>query len=227
MKISAADCASNEIARCLMEKSQLLTCNVLSQSVLKAIELTEREHFVPPAFTTTAYSDAEIPLGFQRFLLKPLTFARLLEFAAINMDEKLLIIGGCLGYSSAVCSHIAKSVAMVEPAPQLAEIARKNLQKANLKNVEILDNLPNSSQNYDVIIIEGAVQEIPEQLMKQLKPNGRLVTIKSQNSRIDEKAGLGRYFSISQNGDASNINMGIDAFAHLLPGFYDNNQFTF
>lgn len=161
-----------------MLKSQILTGNVLRESVLDALLAVPREQFVPPSLQGVAYLDEEIPLAGGRFLMEPLAFARMLEKAAIGSGDVVLDIGCATGYSSAVLAQIARHVVAVEEEEALAAEARKNL--SGISNASFvaapLAEGSRSRAPYDVICIEGATEYVPQALADQLKEGGRLLT---------------------------------------------------
>lgn len=169
-----------------MVKSQIVTNNVTSLSLIRAFEEIPRERFVPNAFATVAYFDESIELDLERYLLSPMVFAKLVTAAGIRSHETVLDIGSGFGYSSAILSFLAKKVFGLESKGKMTEIARENLEDFEIFNLDfetapLKEGWPKKAP-YDAIFIEGVVEEIPEELFKQLKEGGRLLTL--------EKVGL-------------------------------------
>lgn len=165
-------------ARAHMVKSQILTGHVLEPRVLDALMGVAREEFVPDAFKGAAYVDEEIPLDGGRFLTEPLDFARLLKHAAILEGETVLDIGVATGYSAAVLSKLARRVVAIEDEPSLAAVAARTL--APYPNVVFqqaaLTEGSHDGAPYDAILIEGAIEYLPQAIADQLKEGGRLLT---------------------------------------------------
>ena len=174
-----------EQARFNMIEQQIRPWNVADAHVLSLLEVVKREDFVPLAHKALAFVDMEIPLreGGARgqVMLAPRIEARLLQDAAVQKHEKLLEVGTGSGYMAALLAHRAQRVITVEIEPELARMARANLQKAGVHNVEVLEL--DASQGikaegpFDVIVLSGSVAEVPQVLLAQLKLGGRLVGI--------------------------------------------------
>ncbi len=176
-----------------MLKSQIFTGNVLKQSIADALMAVSREAFVPVSLKGVAYVDEEIPLGHGRFLMEPLAFARLLDQSGISRQDTVLDVGCASGYSAAVLSHMALSVVAVESNPELARQARENLKGlANVALFEVpLTEGVQPRSPFDVILIQGAVEFIPQMLADQLKEGGRIVTFESNARKAVGVLGLG------------------------------------
>lgn len=164
--------------RSAMIASQLRTVGVNGPAVLAALEAVARERFVPSSRANLAYVDTAIPLGDGRALNTPLASARLISEAKILPTDHVLLIGAATGYLAAVLSQLAMNVVAVEADPALRATATHELN--GLGNVSIVDapltaGAPDHAP-YDVIIIDGAVEEVPDALLDQLKPGGRLAT---------------------------------------------------
>lgn len=174
-----------ERARFNMIEQQIRPWNVADAHVLSLLEVVKREDFVPLAHKALAFVDMEIPLreGGARgqVMLAPRIEARLLQDAAVQKHEKVLEVGTGSGYMAALLAHRAQRVITVEIEPELARMARANLQKAGVHNVEVLEL--DASQGikaegpFDVIVLSGSVAEVPQVLLAQLKLGGRLVGI--------------------------------------------------
>ena len=174
-----------EQARFNMIEQQIRPWNVADAHVLSLLEVVKREDFVPLAHKALAFVDMEIPLreGGARgqVMLAPRIEARLLQDAAVQKHEKVLEVGTGSGYMAALLAHRAQRVITVEIEPELARMARANLQKAGVHNVEVLEL--DASQGikadgpFDVIVLSGSVAEVPQVLLAQLKLGGRLVGI--------------------------------------------------
>jgi protein-L-isoaspartate(D-aspartate) O-methyltransferase len=158
-----------EHARFNMIEQQIRPWNVLDAHVLQLLEVVKREDFVPLAHKALAFADMEIPLreGGARgqVMLAPRVEARLLQDANVQKHEKVLEVGAGSGYMAALLAHRAQRVVSVEIEPELARMARANLQKAGIHNVEVLEL--DAAQGvkgdgpFDVIVLSGSVAEVP------------------------------------------------------------------
>lgn len=175
-----------------MVKSQILTGHVLSEPAVAAFLEVAREEFVPAKYQKSAYLDEEIPLGNGRFLMEPLAFARMVENAGITRQENVLLVGCGTGYSAAILSRIARCVVAVEEDKNLLATAQPRLSP--LANVALIEAPllagENSRAPYDVILIEGAAEFIPQALADQLREGGRLLTFEYQGEARPGTLGL-------------------------------------
>tara|TARA_R110002051_G_scaffold73424_2_gene133369 strand:+ start:254 stop:907 length:654 start_codon:yes stop_codon:yes gene_type:complete len=162
-----------------MVVSQLRTTEVSDPHLIAAMSHIPREDFVPAARRNFAYADRGVQIGEDRALNPPLTTGRLLNMARITKADNILLIGAATGYTAAVLAQLAATVAAVEQNPKLAAIAEKNL--ANYANVNVeTGNLAegwSASAPYSVIVIDGLVEQIPDNVVDQLAPDGRIVAV--------------------------------------------------
>jgi protein-L-isoaspartate(D-aspartate) O-methyltransferase len=174
-----------ELARFNMIEQQIRPWNVMDAHVLELLEVVKREDFVPLAHKALAFVDMEIPLreGGARgqVMLAPRVEARLLQDANVQKHEKVLEIGAGSGYMAALLAHRAQRVVSLEIEPELARMARANLQKAGIHNADVLelDGAAGVKGDgpFDVIVLSGSVVEVPQVLMAQVKIGGRLIGI--------------------------------------------------
>ncbi len=174
-----------EHARFNMIEQQIRPWNVMDAHVLELLSVVKREDFVPLAHKAMAFVDMEIPLreGGARgqVMLAPRVEARLLQDAQVRRHEKVLEIGAGSGYMAALLAHRAQRVVSVEIEPELARMARANLQKAGIHNAEVLelDGAAGVKGDgpFDVIVLSGSVVEVPQVLLAQVKIGGRLVGV--------------------------------------------------
>lgn len=178
-----------------MIKGQLATNGIHAPNLINALMTVDRARFVPAGLSHVAYVDDEIRLGQDRYLLEPLLFARLIAYADIEPNHRVLDIGAGLGYSSAVLAHMARQVIGVEESPELVTLARKKLAKAGLQHLDLitapLDAGCRAHQPYDRIIIEGLVNEVPTSLEEQLADGGTIVAIRAAGPAFATKKALG------------------------------------
>jgi protein-L-isoaspartate(D-aspartate) O-methyltransferase len=173
-----------ERARKAMVDSQLTTNGVSDRRLLAAMGQIPRERFVPPGRQSLAYFDEAHPLQpgkSLRALAAPAPFARLVQLADLQRDDKVLDLGCGTGYSTAVLAALAGQVVGVEDHRELAALARQNLQDLGIDNARIveapLDEVAAASGPFDAIVVEGAVEDVPETLLDRLADGGRLVVL--------------------------------------------------
>lgn len=173
-----------ERARRAMVDSQLRTSSVTDRRLLAAMGKLPRERFVPLERQALAYIDeAHLlqPGKSVRALSAPAPFAKLVQLADVQHGDKVLDMGCGTGYSTAVLAALAGHVVGLEDHPELAALARQNLQALGIGNAEIieapLDQAAAAPGPFDAIVVEGAVEEVPEALFDQLADGGRLVVL--------------------------------------------------
>jgi protein-L-isoaspartate(D-aspartate) O-methyltransferase len=173
-----------EQARFNMIEQQIRPWNVLDQDVLDLLHVVKREQFVPAAYQNLAFADVEIPLPGGEAMLAPKFEARILQETGVKKHETVLEIGTGSGYMAALLAHRAAKVTTVEINPETAELAKKNLANAGIHNVTV--EVGNGAQGwekgapYDVIVISGALEVLPEAILKQVKVGGRIAAIVGQ-----------------------------------------------
>ena len=170
-----------EQARFNMIEQQIRPWDVADSAVLDLLTVVKREDFVPTSYKAMAFADMAIPLPGQQVMLAPRQQARLLQDAAVKPTDKVLEIGTGSGFTTALLASQAQRVISLEINPELADLARANLQRANLHNAEVrcADGAQGAAAEapFDVILLGGSVAEVPPALLKQLKVGGRLVAI--------------------------------------------------
>jgi protein-L-isoaspartate(D-aspartate) O-methyltransferase len=217
-------------ARLNMVEGQLRTNKVTDEAVLDGFLTTPRGRFVPSNLRGIAYVDDDIPLGNGRFLVEPLVLARLLQLAEIGKDDKVLEIGCASGYATAILAKIAASVVAVESDPQLAAAARANLQALGIGNVQLQEGPMTAGWRagapYNVILINGAVGEIPASISEQLAEGGRLVTV-TEGSAGPVEARCGSAVLMTRAEGKLSNRPAFDATVEMLPGFARRPAFVF
>ena len=217
-------------ARLNMVEGQLRTNKVTDEAVLEGFLTVPRERFVPAPLRGIAYVDDDIPLGGGRVLIEPLVLARLLQLAAIGKDDKVLEIGCATGYATAVLAKIAASVTAIDSDPVLVAAARANLGALGIGNVQLRDGALGAGWRggapYDVILINGAVGEIPAAVTDQLAEGGRLVTVTEvAASPSDSRCGKAVLMTRAEGRVSSRPVF--DATVQPLPGFARAAAFVF
>jgi protein-L-isoaspartate(D-aspartate) O-methyltransferase len=170
-----------EQARFNMIEQQIRPWNVLDQDVLDLLVVVKREEFVPPACRSLAFVDTEIPLAGGEAMFTPKLEARILQEIMLKKHENVLEIGAGSGYMAALLAHKGRHVTSIEILPELKAMAEKNLAAAAIANVtvELGDGSTGWAKDapYDVIVISGALEVLPEQFLAQIKVGGRIAVI--------------------------------------------------
>lgn len=172
---------SMEKARFNMVEQQIRPWNVEDPDVLALLGRVRREDFVDASYKALAFADIAIPMCGGQRMLEPRIQARLLQDADVKQHDLVLEIGAGNGYLTALLAQRAERVVSFEILPELAELARNNLQRAGVHNVDLrcADGSRGASDEgeFDVILLGGSVQQPPTALLAQLKIGGRLVGI--------------------------------------------------
>ena len=167
--------------RQIMVDTQVRPSDVTKFPIIDALLNVPREKFVPDGKREAAYIGENLSIGLSRVILEPRTFAKLLDVLDIKNSELVLDIGSGFGYSSAVISRMAELVIAVEQDEVFASEAEEILSEVGADNVvvqvnKLEDGAPKHGP-YDVIILQGGVEEIPLSILNQLKNGGRIGAI--------------------------------------------------
>lgn len=178
-----------ETARTQMIKQQIRAWNVLDSHILELIETTPREDFVPTSYRSLAFADTNIPLGNDQVMLTPKEEARILQALKIQPTDRVLEIGTGSGYFTALLAKQAQSVVSLDISSEFSNNAKQKLTALGLTNVDL--RVGDAAQGYDkdgpydVIVITGALYNIPEIYRKILNTNGRLFAIVGQKPAME------------------------------------------
>ena len=158
---------------------QTISRAIVDKRVLRAMAKIPRELFIPSDLYHSAYDDRPLGIGFGQTISQPLIVAMMTQALELKGSEIVLELGTGSGYQTAILAELANLVVSVERVPQLAESAKKILDKLGYHNVEIhvAENFlgwPERSP-YDGIIVTAGAPCIPEALLKQLAIGGRIV----------------------------------------------------
>lgn len=167
-----------------MVDSQVRTADVTDLRLIDAMRATPREAFLPASQKALAYLDRDIALDGEDnvYLIKPVVLARLLQAAEIGLTDRVLVTGGAAGYAAAIAGHLAAEVVAVCATDKVAAASRTALSSGcGLSNVTVTAGAAGKGDAaagpYDVIVLDGATEVVPQTLYEQLKPGGRLVGI--------------------------------------------------
>lgn len=167
--------------RRMMVDTQVRPSDVTKFPIISAILSVPREDFVPTAKREAAYMGENIDLGDGRVVLEPRTFAKMLDALNISGSELVLDVGAALGYSSAVIAQMAEAVVALEADEAMAREGQDALMAANVHNVIAqvgpLEGGAPELGPFDVVIVQGGVEEVPEALLAQIKDGGRITCL--------------------------------------------------
>jgi protein-L-isoaspartate(D-aspartate) O-methyltransferase len=211
-----------QAARHNMVEGQILPSNVTEPRLVDALRAVPRELFVPKQLQGVAYVDGAISLGGGRQIMEPTVFARLVQLAAILPTDVVLDIGAASGYSAAVLARVAATVVAIESDAELFARAGSLLTGLAVDNVALVQG-PLAAGcaahgPYNVIVLEGAVGDIPDGLTAQLADRGRLVAVTQGEP--------GRAIVIQRFGEVLSRRVAFDATIAPLPGFPARSSFV-
>ena len=215
--------ATEETAmRRAMVSNQLRTNAVDDARVVSAINAVAREAFLPGAAAAMAYRDIAVPVGHGRAQNVPIATGRLLNAAALRASDRVLLIGAVGGYTAAVLDRLVAAVVAVESDPQLAAFARTAL--AGLPDVTLIEGPLETGHAagapYDVLLIDGAVEAVPEALVEQVAIGGRVAA-----GLVDR--GVTRLAAGRRSAGGFGLLDFADVDCVVLPGFARPRAFTF
>lgn len=176
MMDQTATATNFEAMRKAMVASQLRTNAVNDPTVVAAMRAVPRELFLPEDVRAIAYRDTPLPLGGGRMQNAPLVTGRLLTEAAIGPEDHVLIIGAAGGYAAAVAAQLAGSVVALEESPELVALARAALAgegRVTVVEGPLVAGWADAAP-YDVLVIDGAVEAVPQAIVDQAKPGARI-----------------------------------------------------
>jgi protein-L-isoaspartate(D-aspartate) O-methyltransferase len=162
-----------------MVRDQIEARGVSNPLVLRALRAVRRELFLPEALRRRAYEDGALPIGHDQTISQPYIVAAMTEAALLRGGERVLEIGTGSGYQAAVLARIAAEVYSIEIVADLGRAAQRRLAALGYKNVQVRIGdgylgWPEAAP-FDAILVTAAPETIPEKLVAQLKPGGRMV----------------------------------------------------
>ena len=205
------------LARRVMVDNQLRPQGVTDRRVLAAMGKLERERFVPEAARALAYFDRPLKVGAGRSMMPPAAIGRLLSEVAPQPGERALVIGSGTGYSAAILKEIGLVVVALESDETLAAAARG----AGIETIvgDLAKGVAKGAP-YDLILVDGATEEVPAAVSKQLAPGGRFA------GAISDRGVTRLVVGTAANG-AIGLRSIVDADVDALPGFERPRAFTF
>lgn len=214
-------------ARTNMVDCQIHTNGVITPTILSAFETVERQNFVPDSMQKIAYCDDDLQVAENRYILEPITHAKMIESVAPQKNDVVLDIGGTTGYSAAILSSLTSTVIALENDSALLSKAQYEWNKMDACNIVAIEGPLNEGNTkntpYNIILVNGAVAEIPDALLNQLAENGRLIAIvKPAGNTVGDVTIIHK----TPNESYSTQKL-FSAGAHYLPGFEPKETFNF
>lgn len=215
---------SFEDARTAMVDCQVRPSDVTKYTVIDAMLTVKRENFVPTNYRDVAYAGEHISISENRVVLDPRVTAKLLDLASVGPADMVLNIGCGYGYMSALLAHMADFVVAVDDDEDRVAQASQNLTDGEYDNVvvetnELQGGAP-SHGPYDVVVLEGAIEHLPQSISDQIKEGGRVVSIFAEN-------GVGQCRLGQKSKSGITWRRAFDATAPVIPGFEAEKAFEF
>lgn len=167
-----------------MVEQQVRPWDVLDDKVLNVLDTIPRDQYVPAQYTGLAYADTAIPLNATQNMMHPILEGRSLQLLDIQPDDNALEIGTGSGYLTACLASLAHHVDSIEIDEDLAKQAAETLQKQGVSNISLsCDNglkLANADKKYNVIVVTGAVDQIPQTFKNALAIHGKMFVVDGQ-----------------------------------------------
>ena len=215
-------------ARQHMVDGQVRPSDVTDARIIDAMLAVPREAFAPASQRALAYLDLDLDVSeaasARRFLIKPVVTAKMLQAAGIGASDKVLVAGSASGYTAALVARLAGQVTATESDPAQVAMAMAVLSELGLGNVTFQPSTAAEGYlggaPYDVVVLDGATEIVPERLYAQLREGGRLVGVFAMTSPP-------RAMIVTRShGDFGSRSL-FDATAPVLPGLERLPAFVF
>lgn len=210
-----------------MVDGQIHPSGVIDPRILETFEKVPRELFVPERLQGVAYADEDLDIGQGRYLLEPMTHAKMIQAVQPVETDVVLDVGVGAGYSSAILSPMVMTIIALEHNKRQMDKAVKLWDRLDVCNValiegKLIDGVADQAP-YSLIIINGAVEAVPDALLNQVDVGGRLIAI---IRKTGQTVGQVTLFIRSEKGDVSSKVL-FDASAPFLKGFEPKTHFKF
>jgi protein-L-isoaspartate(D-aspartate) O-methyltransferase len=164
-----------------MIDGQIRPIGGMQKNIIEAFKSINRDDFVPHNLKESSYSEKNLFLNEDRFVLKTNLIAKIISALNISNEENVLVIGSSTGYSSAIISKLAETVISIEEDKELLNFSEEAVRKNGIDNVVFINNtmIEGCSEQgpFNAIIIEGTIDEVPQKILNQLEQNGRLIAM--------------------------------------------------
>lgn len=216
-----------DTARQNMVDGQLRPTKVTDSRLLDVMATLPREMFVEKSRQGIAYIDEDIEVSEGRHLMEPVVLARLVQALELTQADSVLVIGSASGYDAALIGRLAGPVVVVESSSTLAEQSSMVINHLGIDNVAVVEGALArgyaEQAPYDAVFFCGSIDEVPDDIVRQLAPNGRMAAvIGGQENGI-----LGRASLMTRSGDGLSHRPLFDAGTPPLPGFAKEAAFVF
>ncbi len=215
--------ANFETRRTMMVDTQVRPSDVTKFPIIDAMLSVQREAFVPASLREAAYVGENLTLPGGRTMLEPRTLSKMLDAVDVQPTDVMLDVGCGLGYSTAVAAQLAEFVVALEDEADRATEAQTNLSDAGVDNAAVMTGPlmegAAKSAPYDVIVIHGAVEVVPDALIDQLRDGGRIAALFVEGALGTVRIGL-------KTEGRMNWRYSFNAGAPLLDGFRRAKAFT-
>ena len=212
-------------ARQNMVTGQIMPNRVTDERLIDALTEIPRERFVPRARRGFAYVDEDVEIAPGRYLMEPMVLARLVQEADIRADDMVLDVGCGTGYAAAVMARLAATVIALDVDDSLAADAERALSEVGADNAIVMTGPlaeGYASQGpYDVILVSGAVDHLPQALADQLAEGGRIVGV------LHEPGSVGQATLWARHWGALSSRRLFEATLPPLPGIARPARFEF
>ncbi|WP_022727117.1 protein-L-isoaspartate O-methyltransferase family protein [Fodinicurvata sediminis] len=213
-------------ARLNMVESQLRTNRVFGERLLDAFETLPRELFVPENIRSISYVDEDLHIGNGRYLMEPMVLGRLLQAADIQESDVALDIGCATGYATAILARLCSTAVGLESDPGLVETANNLLSRMEISNAVVVQGdlaagYPRQAP-YNVVLVNGGIEELPAGLTDQLAEGGRLMCVTRPDS-----VGIGRARLYRKDDGVVSNRILFDASTPILEEFRAPERFVF
>ncbi|MEM9706160.1 MAG: protein-L-isoaspartate O-methyltransferase [Pseudomonadota bacterium] len=212
-------------ARAIMVDTQVRPNDVTDRRLLAALEQTQKELYTPSGSRALAYAEIETPLAPGRFVPTARDLSKLLQALKVKPSDLTLNIACGLGYTSAIMAKLCEMVVSTEADQAMAEEAERRLSENGVDNAAVIvagagEGAP-SQGPYDVILIATGAEEIPEAILAQIKPGGRL-------GYFEVRRGVSDAVLISRAGDVFTKTYEFSAsYRNVSPGLEAAKAFVF
>lgn len=209
--------------RVMMVDTQVRPSDVTKLPIIEAMLAIPREMFTPPDRREAAYIGENVPLGGGRVMLEPRSLSKMLDGLDIRADDRVLDLGSGLGYSAAVIAWLAGQVVAVEDNAPMIDAAKAALAEQGVGNVTLVQGplaagAPDHAP-FDVIIIQGAIEELPAAIADQLAEGGRIAALFAEGALGVARIGY-------KHAGAINWRYSFNALAPVLAGFEAQKAFA-
>ncbi len=207
-----------------MVEGQIKPINGMNEQLLSTFFSLDRNDFMPDKMKKMSYMEMNIILENKRTILKPEIIAKIALYVDLKANENVLILGSSTGYLSAVLSFQAETVIVVEQDELLLKNSESAIKKNNINNVVFIKNEITKGYSdqspFNAIIIEGAIQEVPTNILNQLDEGGRLLAIFQEGDICSAKL-------LWKNGNLINDQKLFNCSVPVLDAFKKKNSFSF